>query len=416
MASTTDNSVVVMDADAQVEWVNDSFSRMTGYELNEVQGKFFPKLITGPQSDPAVEREIQSALKLGHGLSRDLLRYRKDGKTYWELLSLSPVFDEGGMANRWVSIGTDITARRAAEEALAQAKLSAEAASNAKSGFLANMSHEIRTPMNAVLGMTDLALATKLTPEQHEYLSIVKDSAHALMILLNDILDLSKIEAGKLTVDAMPFDLSRLMDSTLKPFKRQAELKGLEFIRQLQPDTPTHVVGDAIRLRQILINLVSNAVKFTSLGRIVVNLDSQWESDEEVSLHLSVKDTGIGMSKETLQRIFDAFTQADSSITREYGGTGLGLSISARLVELMGGRIWVQSQQEKGSTFHVSVPFKRRVTRKSVRFPHIMDLRLESAGPTNLHVTGVGRRRQSSEPDTSSPRAGKTRPSGDYGR
>ncbi len=359
VASTTDNSVVVMDAIGQVEWVNDSFMRMTGYELNEIQGQLFFELLIGPETDQSSARDLQSAIKLGHGVSKDVLRYRKDGKTYWELLSLTPVFDKSGSASRWVSIGTDISARHAAEEALAQAKATAEAASNAKSDFLANMSHEIRTPMNAVLGMTDLALGTKLTSEQNEYLSIAKESAQALMSLLNDILDLSKIEAGKLAVDPVPFDLSRLVENTLKPFAKQAISKGIQFQHAILADTPTHLIGDATRVRQILINLVSNAVKFTSLGSIDICVESQWESEEDVSLHLSVSDTGIGMPKETLQRIFDAFTQADSSITREYGGTGLGLTISARLVELMRGRIWVQSHEGNGSMFHVSLPFQK---------------------------------------------------------
>lgn len=359
VASTTDNSVVVMDASGQVEWVNDSFTRITGYELNEVQGKLFSELMIGPETESSSARELQSAIKLGHGVSKDVLRYRKDGKTYWELLSLTPVFDKSGAASRWVSIGADISARHAAEEALTQAKATAEAASNAKSDFLANMSHEIRTPMNAVLGMTDLALGTQLSPEQHEYLSIVKESAQALMSLLNDILDLSKIEAGRLTVDPVPFDLARLVENTLKPFAKQAQCKGLQFQHSIRQDTPAHLVGDATRVRQILVNLVSNAVKFTSLGSIDVTIESQWEADDDVSLHLAVSDSGIGMSKETLQRIFDAFTQADSSITREYGGTGLGLTITARLVELMEGRIWVQSHEGKGSTFHVSLPFQK---------------------------------------------------------
>jgi PAS domain S-box-containing protein len=359
VASTTDNSVIIMDANGQVEWVNDSFTRLTGYELNEVRERKFTELMAGQATDPTVEKEILSAIQQGHGISRDLIRYRKDGTTYWELISLSPVFDKDGVATRWVSIGTDISARRDAEEALAQAKAIAEAASSAKSNFLANISHEIRTPMNAVLGMTDLVLATQLTAEQQEYLSIAKESAQALMSLLNDILDLSKIDAGKLEIDPVPFDMLRLLQITLKPFEKQAQRKGVQFKYTIQPEAPLHVVGDAVRFRQILVNLVSNAVKFTSQGSVKVSVEPQWESEDEVSFHISVCDTGIGMPKGTLQRIFDAFAQADASVTRKYGGTGLGLTISARLVELMEGRIWVQSQEGKGSSFHVSLQFAK---------------------------------------------------------
>ena len=359
VASTTDNSVVIMSSKGQVQWINDSFSRTTGYELEEVIDKQFSDLLIGPESDLVAQKDIHSAIKFSHGISRDLLRYRKNGEKYWELVNITPVFNKAGNATHWVSIGTDITARRFAEENLTHAKAIAESANKAKSNFLANMSHEIRTPMNAVLGMTDLALSTSLTDEQHEYLSIVKDSAIALMGLLNDILDLSKIEAGKLVVDNTSFNMIQLIEYSLKPFEKQSQLKGLKFVLNVQDNTPTNVVGDPVRFRQILVNLVSNAVKFTSHGQITINLESQWETENEVSLHLSVVDTGIGMTNDALKRVFDSFTQADNSITREYGGTGLGLTISARLVDLLKGRIWVQSQENQGSTFHVSIPFNK---------------------------------------------------------
>ncbi len=275
----------------------------------------------------------------------------------WELLSISPVIGESDAPARWVAIGTDVSARREAIEALEQAKSSAEAASRAKSDFLANMSHEIRTPMNAIIGMTDLALETGLTSEQREYLMTVRDSASSLMDLLNDILDLSKIEAGKLIIDSLPFDLSDVVQNTMMTFAHQAEQKGLKFAWHSQPGSPARLIGDVTRVRQVLVNLVSNALKFTERGEVAVAIEPQWQTDE-LSLHFSVRDTGIGISADSLKSIFNAFTQADGSVTRRFGGTGLGLTISARLVDLMEGRIWVQSEVNRGSTFHCVLPFR----------------------------------------------------------
>ncbi|MBN1852065.1 MAG: response regulator [Pirellulales bacterium] len=358
VASTTDNSVIIMDQQGRIEWVNDSFSRMTGFNLVEVQGQPFISILMGEATDTAAIEEIKAAMNFNHGQSREILRYRKDGKTYWELLSLTPVFDKSGCAARWVCIGADITARRTAEESLEQAKIAAEVASHAKSVFLANMSHEIRTPLNAIIGMTDLTLGTNLTEEQREYLTTVRESAIALMQLLNDILDLSKIEARKLTIDKVPFNLKRVLQSTMKSFVLQANSRGLEFHWHLQPGTPEHLVGDPARVRQILVNLVSNAIKFTERGEVQVHIGPQWQSGDQTSLVFRVRDTGIGISPDALARIFDAFSQADSSIASQYGGTGLGLAIASQLVELLGGHIWVQSERGKGSTFHFSLPYQ----------------------------------------------------------
>jgi PAS domain S-box-containing protein len=358
VASKTDNSVIIMDDAGCVEWVNDGFTATTGYELAEVRGQRLDQILKGPQTDPKVLREIRQALQLRHGLNRELVRYRKTGRPYWELLSISPVIGESGAPARWVAIGTDVSTRREAIEALEQAKSSAEAASRAKSDFLANMSHEIRTPMNAIIGMTELALETDLTPEQREYMMTARDSAGSLMDLLNDILDLSKIEAGKLSIDSAPFDLSDVIQNTMMTFAHQAEQKGLKFTWHSQPSSPSRLVGDVTRVRQVLVNLVSNAIKFTERGEVVVDIEPQWQTGDEVSLHFSVRDTGIGISANSLKSIFDAFTQADGSVTRRFGGTGLGLTISARLVDLMGGRIWVQSEVSQGSAFHFVLPFR----------------------------------------------------------
>jgi signal transduction histidine kinase len=245
--------------------------------------------------------------------------------------------------------------RQRAHEALRLARDAAEAASCTKGAFLANMSHEIRTPMNGILGMTALALETDLSPEQREYLTMIKDSAEALLNLLNDILDFSKIEAGKLTLDPVPFALREMVGTTLKLLALRAHQKGLELVCHAAADVPDALVGDADRLRQILINLVGNAIKFTEQGEVAVWIERARQAGAESEVHFAVADTGIGIAADKQQAILEPFTQADGSTTRQYGGTGLGLAIAKQLVELMGGRLWLESEPDRGSTFHFTV-------------------------------------------------------------
>ncbi len=355
VASKTDNAVVIMDADGLITWVNDAFIRMTGHAVQDAAGARPDRLLAGPKTDRHSVRKIEQAFTIGHGVNVEFLQYRREGTTSWISLSLTPVHNDDGDVTRWIGIGADINKRKEAERALENARTAAETASQLKGEFLANISHEIRTPMNAIIGMTDLTLCTELDADQREYLSTVRQSAESLLELLNDVLDLSKIEAGRLEIEDTPFELRSSITTTLKPMKFVAEQQGLRLNINVETDVPEFIVGDALRLRQILVNLVGNAIKFTKVGQVDVNVQMQWAADNEVGLEFIVADSGIGIPASKLDRIFEAFSQADSSITRRFGGTGLGLTITSQLLHLMNGRIWVQSEFGKGSRFHFTL-------------------------------------------------------------
>lgn len=351
-----------IDMQGNCTFCNPSCARLLGYEgAAELLGKNMHVLMHHTRADGthyhAEDCHIYEAFRRGQGTHiDDEVLWRRDSTSFSAEYWSYPMLRDGNVIGTVVTF-VDITQRKQAEQVLREARQAAEAANRAKSEFLANMSHEIRTPMNGVIGMTELALDTELNSEQRGYLNLVKSSSESLLVLLNDILDFSKIEAGKLDMEIIDFSLRDCLDDAMKAVSISAHEKGLELACDVQAETPDTLRGDPTRLRQIITNLIGNAIKFTSQGEVVMRVETQRESGNQATLHFSVRDTGLGIPLEKQSSIFDAFTQADNSTTRKYGGTGLGLSICWRLVEKMDGRIWLESQPGRGSTFHFTARF-----------------------------------------------------------
>lgn len=343
--------VFQIDAIGRCSYTNDRWLEIVGLTTEESFQENWSKLIH-PEDHDAVLTQWAQALSTDCELSVEFRLLKPTGEVRWVHARLSAMRTvEGSETASYVGTIEDISERRRIAEELLNAKEAAEAANHAKSEFLASMSHEIRTPMNGVIGMTGLLLDTKLTAEQREYAEIVRHSADALLTILNDILDFSKVEAGKLMIEPISFDLRTAVEEVVEVLAIKAEEKGLELVVRCAPDLPHRVIGDPGRVRQILINLVGNAIKFTQVGHVLINIESEGGIDGEVRLRLTIKDTGIGIPEDKIDKIFDKFTQADASTTRRFGGTGLGLAISKQLIELMGGTIEVTSRIGEGSTF-----------------------------------------------------------------
>ena len=330
--------------------INPAWEKAFGFTQAELQRMNFIEMVH-PDDRAAAIAELEKRAAGLPTLGFECRFRCKDGSYKWCLTSAHSDGSEGLV----YVVGKDITLRRKAEADLKAAKEAAEAANRAKSEFLANMSHELRTPMNGIIGLTEVTLETDLTDEQREYLEGVKTSADALLGILNDILDFSKIEARKLNFDAAEFDARKTIESAVNALAIRAHQKNLELTSYIEPDVPAALIGDSGRLRQVLINLIGNGVKFTEHGSVRVGVERLSEERGQAELHFTVADTGIGIPASKQRAIFQSFNQADSSLTRRFGGTGLGLSIASQLVHLMGGRIWVESEQGHGSIFHFTV-------------------------------------------------------------
>jgi signal transduction histidine kinase/DNA-binding response OmpR family regulator/HPt (histidine-containing phosphotransfer) domain-containing protein len=316
-------------------------------------GCYLPDTVTpSPTQDLPLVRAIRGEAVNEAEL---FLRHAQKPEGVWVSVNGRPLKDELEVVRGGVVVFRDITERKRTETELQKAKDAAEAANRAKSAFLATMSHEVRTPMNAVIGMTGLLLDTALNPEQGEFAQVIRNSADSLLTIINDILDFSKIEAGQLELEHEPYDLRDCVEAALELLAVRAGEKGLELAYRIEPQTPDAVLGDVTRVRQILVNLLSNAVKFTDRGEVVASLAGRPLAEQRYELHFAVKDTGIGIPQDRMDRLFQSFSQVDVSITRRYGGSGLGLAISKRLSELMGGTMWIESEVGKGSTFHFTI-------------------------------------------------------------
>jgi PAS domain S-box-containing protein len=343
----------VKDADCRFLLANLAVARQMGAKTpEELLGKsdfdFYP-----PELAATFYEDEQNVIRSGQAVvNREEKGVDSHGNESEIMTTQVPLRDKNGRVTGLVGIGHDITHLKKVQEEMKVAREAAEAASRAKSEFLANMSHEIRTPLNGVMGMTDLALETELTPEQREYLETVKMSGDSLLTVINDILDFSKIEAGKIDLEAIDFNLRNDLETTLRTLALRADEKGLELMCEVAPEVPEIVRGDSNRLRQILMNLVGNAIKFTDHGEIAVKVQVESKEGLDSLCHFTVADSGIGIPEDKRELIFMPFSQADSSTTRKYGGTGLGLTISTRLVQMMGGKIWVESEVGRGSQFH----------------------------------------------------------------
>jgi two-component system sensor histidine kinase/response regulator len=354
---TSFDAFVGMDSVGRITDWNVQAENIFGWPRAEVVGAILGEKIIPARHHRVYLKEIRHLRALGRGSAAhtrfEIGAVCRDGREIPAEITISAMCPD--QTHQFAAFVRDLSERKRFEQDLREAKEAAEVANQAKSTFLATMSHEIRTPMNGILGMTDLVLDTELTDEQREHLGLVKFSGESLLTIINDILDFSKIEAGKLEIESIAFDLRESLGETMKALGFRAHQKGLELIFDVRPEVPEALLGDPGRIRQIVINLVGNAIKFTERGEIAVSVAEQSEASNTTCLHFAVRDTGVGVPAEKQGRIFEAFSQADGTMARKYGGTGLGLTICQRLTELMQGRIWMESEPGQGSTFHFEI-------------------------------------------------------------
>jgi PAS domain S-box-containing protein len=376
VSMVTNTAMAVADPQRVVEWVNPGFTRQTGYTAGEICGQRLETLLEHLSADPSVALALANTLDRGEHFVVTLENTMKDGTRYWVDVDIEPVRDARGRITAYLLMQDDVSERREHEETMRNANaamqnlnsefekaieraqllaMDAAIANQAKSAFLAMMSHEIRTPLNGVIGMTDILESSELNEEQRDCLRTIKMSGEALLSVINDTLDYSKIEAGRLDLEEVEFDLRGCAEEAAELLAGKAFAKKLELICDISDETPRRIVGDPGRLRQIFVNLIGNAVKFTPIGEIVLEIGVESRTGDVCTLRLGVRDTGIGIPAEKQHRLFKSFSQVDSSTTRQYGGTGLGLAISKKLAELMGGTMWAESEAGEGSTFFFTI-------------------------------------------------------------
>ncbi len=358
VASYTDNMVLITDRNGLTEWVNEAFTKRTGYVLADLAGRKPGEVLQGPQTDRGVVTQIGENVREGHSFRAELRNYTKRGEPYWVQFQISPIRNQQGDVERFVSIQTDSTELHQTQEALEAAREHAEAANDAKTQFLATISHEMRTPLSAIIGSVALALDDAAgLPEARTHLARVNEGAEILQRLISDVLDVAKIEAGQIDVECAPVTIRRCLQTAVAPVADRARAKGLEFRLMVDESLPAEMMGDPDRMRQIVTNLVENAVKFTNTGHVRVEASLLDRSELGLAaLEIRVIDSGVGIPLEAQTRIFERFVQGDSSTTRRNGGAGLGLSIVKSLAEALGGAVSVRSRIGEGADFRVTLP------------------------------------------------------------
>ncbi len=369
-------SVVITNRDGIITYVNKAFETVTGYSYAEAIGQN-PSILKSGEMEQSFYKNLWISILNGETWKGEFLNKKKNGDQFWEFASISPIMNDIGEIISFVAVKEDVTKRKQMDIDLRIAIEKAESATRAKSDFLANMSHEIRTPMNAIIGLSYLALRTNLNEKQADYVDKINRSGKNLLGIINDILDFSKIEAGKLELETIEFNLEDTIHNLMNVVMLKADEKNLEIIVNIDKEVPNYLIGDPLRLSQILVNLINNAIKFTENGEIIIKIKNIEIENEVCLLKISVLDTGIGMTIEQQKKLFNSFEQADTSTTRKYGGTGLGLTISKNLAELMGGNIDVKSDIDKGSEFYFTASFglQKFQSLRNISLPYMNELK-----------------------------------------
>ena len=355
VASRTDNLVIITDDQGRFEWVNDAFVARTGYTLADVDGRRPGHVLRAEGTDPEIVAHMSERVAAGLPFSCEVLNQTRDGRPYWVAIDAQPVHDGSGRLTGFIAVETDITEQRETEDRLRSLSEAATRSAQAKSDFLASMSHEIRTPLNAVIGLNELLLHTDLSTQQREYVETSRDSGNLLLDLINDILSFSALESGEVTLEAEPFDLAELLSDTNRMFREVAAAKGLSLHHHVGTGLATWRAGDEVGIRQVLVNLVGNALKLTDTGGVEVSVDADPVDGAPDRIRVTVQDSGVGIPSAHVDDLFDPFSQGDGSAARRHGGTGLGLAICDRIITMMGGEIRLDSTPGVGTSVMVTV-------------------------------------------------------------